>query len=484
MNPTPPTAPAQWMKEAAREIYTANRDWVNDGVTLTTISIIDLIKKHAPVAPTPPDGKMAQLEKQRHELAMWRFLTPAISALTRERDQAIRERDLDLKEMRRFQADKIRDTHDLEALTKERDEARAEVATFKDKLTRIGMCVPGRILNPAAYNDDGSYDGHGGLAYSVDYLLEKVGEWSDVYDKLAADLAALRAERDRLRGALDGLLNNAAVIQTNQDPVFIDLQVRTPDYEAAYAALAATNHGASEPTPREAKTIMAIADGLEIEPQQRRWLRIEIAALLAQRDASVAELIQERDRANETVKIMYEKCAIYQRVLFGKNVDTVAVQEWEKVRKEVRDLRDQRDEARRETQVYKNSFDGANLTLKDILDQRDKAVQRVAALERPAAFRLCSKCNQEFELVGGYDNCGFTSNFQNCPLCGVRNDTWIHIPLDAERHRAANSIRATLSGTHSVPPVDREGEADAQCPHMNEYGDRMWKCLICKKEKP
>lgn len=53
-------------------------------------------------------------------------------------------------------------------------------------------------------------------------------------------------------------------------------------------------------------------------------------------------------------------------------------------------------------------------------------------------FKLCHKCNKEFEVVTSRLNNGFTSSFQDCPHCGVRNDTWIHIPVDAERYRKHN----------------------------------------------
>ena len=45
-------------------------------------------------------------------------------------------------------------------------------------------------------------------------------------------------------------------------------------------------------------------------------------------------------------------------------------------------------------------------------------------------LKLCDNCGEEFELKDiGYSHGGtrLTSNFEDCPHCGTRNDTWIQI---------------------------------------------------------
>lgn len=42
-------------------------------------------------------------------------------------------------------------------------------------------------------------------------------------------------------------------------------------------------------------------------------------------------------------------------------------------------------------------------------------------------LKLCSKCNVEFELHLVETNVGTIHNFQDCPTCGTRNDSWIFI---------------------------------------------------------
>lgn len=50
-------------------------------------------------------------------------------------------------------------------------------------------------------------------------------------------------------------------------------------------------------------------------------------------------------------------------------------------------------------------------------------------------LRLCSNCNKEFELKDVDHNVclrSSISNFENCPHCNQRNDTWVKIewPID------------------------------------------------------
>lgn len=45
-------------------------------------------------------------------------------------------------------------------------------------------------------------------------------------------------------------------------------------------------------------------------------------------------------------------------------------------------------------------------------------------------LRLCSNCNQEFELKSvEHNGClqASISNFESCPHCKKRNDTWIKV---------------------------------------------------------
>lgn len=51
--------------------------------------------------------------------------------------------------------------------------------------------------------------------------------------------------------------------------------------------------------------------------------------------------------------------------------------------------------------------------------------------KKVSIYRLCSSCNKDFELTMSRGGCNDSSeiinNFQNCPHCGDRSDSWIRV---------------------------------------------------------
>lgn len=43
-------------------------------------------------------------------------------------------------------------------------------------------------------------------------------------------------------------------------------------------------------------------------------------------------------------------------------------------------------------------------------------------------FRICSRCNKEFQITKYFENSiEIVATIENCPHCNVRNDIWISI---------------------------------------------------------
>lgn len=71
-----------------------------------------------------------------------------------------------------------------------------------------------------------------------------------------------------------------------------------------------------------------------------------------------------------------------------------------------------------------------NATLKEDIFYKDEHIDRLDKYLRPEIKILCSSCSQEFPLkmFGEYAAMRQTvSNFENCPHCGDRNDTWVAV---------------------------------------------------------
>lgn len=79
--------------------------------------------------------------------------------------------------------------------------------------------------------------------------------------------------------------------------------------------------------------------------------------------------------------------------------------------------------------------------LKEDIKSKDECIDDFGKYFRPKIKKMCNSCNKEFELKmrGEYAAMRQTiSNFENCPHCGVRNDTWIMVEW-LDKQSLANS---------------------------------------------
>ena len=68
--------------------------------------------------------------------------------------------------------------------------------------------------------------------------------------------------------------------------------------------------------------------------------------------------------------------------------------------------------------------------LKEDIKYKDEHIDALGKYFKPKIKVLCCACSQEFELklFGEYATMRQTiSNFENCPHCGERNDTWVAV---------------------------------------------------------